>query len=149
VVKPYSQHPRSRTERYRNVRYDDCAALQKRLERYNGGGFDAIVRVNTMRKWQEAKHPYRACMALPFWAHIDSGGNVWGCPSFFGDKRFLYGNILTQTFRQVWNSAVKRRLMDNFCRMVNIDHCRVNCRMDEVNRFLWSLNHPPAHVNFV
>jgi hypothetical protein len=32
---------------------------------------------------------------------------------------------------------------------LNIDKCRVNCRMDPVNRYLWDLKSPPAHVNFI
>jgi hypothetical protein len=29
------------------------------------------------------------------------------------------------------------------------DQCRVNCRMDKINAFLWELKHPPAHANFI
>ena len=32
---------------------------------------------------------------------------------------------------------------------LNICDCKVSCRMDEVNRYLWELRVPPEHVNFI
>jgi hypothetical protein len=32
---------------------------------------------------------------------------------------------------------------------LDVSRCRVNCRMDEINRYLWDLKSPPEHVNFI
>jgi len=149
VVKPYSQHPQSKTTLYSSIRYKEYDYLVNELKELNTDNFNVIFRANTMKKWDEGEHRYKKCLALPFWSYIDSGGNVWGCSVYLGDKRFLYGNIYQQTFKEIWEG--ERRLESvRWCEgELDVSKCRVNCRMDEINRYLWELKNPPLHANFI
>lgn len=149
VVKPYSQHPQSKTTKYSDIKYADYEYLGQQLEELNSDDFNVIFRIRTMKKWDDPRHNYSCCLALPFWSYIDSGGNVWGCSMFMGDERFLYGNIYQQSFRQIWQG--KKRLDSIQYTQTELDtsNCRVNCRMDEINRYLWELKNVPEHVNFI
>lgn len=149
IVKPYSQHPQSRTDKYRDIRYSEYAALAGRLEKYSSPGFNVIFRLKTMEKWDAAAKRYGKCCALPFWSYIDAGGNVWGCSMFLGKKEFLYGNLLESSFKKIWLGARRKRSLRMVAERLDTARCRVNCRMDEVNGYLWELKHPPAHVNFI
>jgi len=149
VVKPYSQHPLSKTRQYRDIRYSEYESLSKRLRKYATPGFSVIFRLNTMRKWDAAVKRYGKCCALPFWTYVDAGGNVWGCSMFLGDKKFLYGNIMDSTFKEVWEGPRRARSLKMVAERLDTSKCRINCRMDEVNAYLWDLQHPPAHVNFI
>jgi len=149
VVKPYSQHPQSRTDRYRGIRYGDYAGLIEGWEALSDERFSVIVRTRTMRKWDEQRRPYERCLALPFWSYIDAGGNVWGCSMFLGDERFLYGNIYEESFEAIWTGPRRAASMEWVQACLDPARCRVNCRMDEINRYLWELTHPPAHANFI
>jgi len=149
VVKPYSQHPQSETERYRDVTYEDPQRLADELASLNTGEFSVIFRLNALQKAAEGRHPYTRCLALPFWSYIDAGGNVWGCSVYLGDERFLYGNITTETFKQIWEGERRAASLKWVCNDLDASGCRVNCRMDEANRYLWDLRTPPRHVNFI
>ena len=149
VIKPYSQHPQSITDKYRKIRYADFKQLAADLEHINRPGFSVIFRQNTMQKWDEGCRPYNRCLALPFWTYIDAGGNVWGCSMFLGKKEFLYGNIMDSSFKKVWQSEKRKRSLRMVAKNLDTTKCRINCRMDEVNSYLWDLKHPPAHVNFI
>jgi MoaA/NifB/PqqE/SkfB family radical SAM enzyme len=149
VVKPYSQHPSSITRRYKNIKYQKLLGLAGDLRKLNGDGFSVVFRIRTMQKWDQAQRPYRRCYALPFWTYIDSGGDVWGCSVYLGDKRFLYGNIYRQGYAKIWGGEKRRSSLKSAKERIDANSCRVNCRMDEVNRYLWELKHPPAHVNFI
>lgn len=149
VIKPYSQHPQSRTTRYKDVKYDSHLALAEKLEAFNSDRFHVVFRSRTMRKWDEGRHPYRRCLALPFWSYIDAGGNVWGCSMFLGDSRFLYGNIYENTFQEIWEGERRRKSLQWVQDEMDASQCRINCRMDEANRYLWELRNPPLHVNFI
>ncbi|MFH1876315.1 MAG: radical SAM protein [Candidatus Omnitrophota bacterium] len=148
VVKPYSHHPLSITRKYRNIKYADYLECIDGLRELNDERFEVIARLNTMKKWDEKSREYDCCYALNFWAHIDSAGVVWGCPMHFNDKRFKYGSIYQDTFKNIWNGAAKRKLLSGR-KSFSISGCRINCRMDEINKFLWKLKNPPEHVNFV
>ena len=149
VVKPYSQHPQSQHHAFESVSYAECDDLAEQLDQVRGGGFKGIFRRNAMQKWDTGTRPYRCCLALPFWSYMDAGGNIWGCSVYLGDERFLYGNIETATFAEIWQG---RRRIDSlrWCtEQLDVSSCRVGCRMDEVNRYLWELKHPHPHVNFI
>jgi len=149
VVKPYSQHPASRTAAYRDVRYDDYELLCEELEPLATDTFSVLVRTNTIARLQERDKGYERCLALPFWSYLDSGGNIWGCSMFLEDDRFLYGNINEQGFQEIWEGERRRRSLAFVEQEMDAASCRVNCRMDKINRYLWELRHPPGHLNFI
>ncbi|MBM3251497.1 MAG: radical SAM protein, partial [Candidatus Omnitrophica bacterium] len=111
--------------------------------------FNTIFRLETMKKWDAAKRKYRHCYALPFWAYLDAQGNVWGCSAYLQDERFFYGNIYKNTFRNIWNGQIRKESLKFAEEKLETKNCRVNCRMDEINRYLWELKNPPEHVNFI
>ena len=149
VVKPYSQHLKSRTQAYRDIDYSSFLHLRDKLSRISDDSFSVIFREQTMQKLKRTVRGYERCLALPFWSYIDSGGNVWGCSAYLGDERFRYGNIYEQTFEEIWTGDLRRANLKMVAQQLDPEECRMNCRMDEVNLYLWELTHPKEHVNFI
>lgn len=149
VVKPYSHHPFSRTKRYRDIKYSRYLYLAERLNTFNSNRFNVIFRINTMQKWDRGIREYRHCYALPFWAYIDAGGDVWGCSAYLGDNNFIYGNIYKSGFKAICEGLRRKKIARWAQNKLDTVSCRVNCRMDEINRYLWELKHLPEHVNFI
>lgn len=149
VIKPYSQHPLSKTTKYKDIKYSDYLHLADKLNNFNDSKFSVIFRVNTMKKWDEGQRNYKHCLALPFWSYIDAGGTVWGCSAYLSDEHFIYGNIYKNTFKEIWEGEKRMKAVRWVEKDLDTNQCRVNCRMDEINRYLWQLKHPPEHVNFI
>lgn len=149
VIKPYSQHPQSKTDQYKGIKYSDLVAEAAKAESLATDKFSVILRRNTMKSWDCGTKDYNRCLALPFWTYIDSGGNVWGCSMFLEDDRFLYGNINDQTFKEIWESDKRKESLRFVREEMDASHCRLNCRMEHINRYLWELKHPGEHVNFI
>ncbi|MBI5886736.1 MAG: radical SAM protein [Deltaproteobacteria bacterium] len=149
VIKSYSQHLKSITRKYSEFKYGDYLHLEAELKEISGNGFNVVFRSNAMRKLEEDRRRYERCLALPFWTYVDAGGGVWGCSAFLNDKRFLYGNIYETSFEEIWNGPKRAAVTRLVAEELNTDACRVNCRMDEVNRYLWELKNPNPHVNFI
>ena len=149
VIKPYSQHPLSMTTKYKDIKYSDYLHLADKLNNFNSSKFSVIFRINTMKKWDEGQRNYKHCLALPFWSYIDAGGSVWGCSAYLGEERFHYGNLYQSSFKDIWEGEARVKSIRWAENELDIHQCRVNCRMDEINRYLWDLKHPPEHVNFI
>lgn len=149
VVKPYSQHPQSKTTTYQQMRYNEFYPLAEELAELNDEHFSVIFRLDTMRKWDEKGRYYERCLGLPFWSYLDAGGNIWGCSMYMRDDRFWYGNIYENTFAEIWEGSRRNQSREWFEKEFCPQQCRVNCRMDQVNQYLWQLKHPPEHVNFI
>lgn len=149
VVKPYSQHPLSNTNCFKDIKYSQYIDLADKLNKINGARFNVVFRMHTMKKWDEAKRNYKHCLALSFWAYIDAGGDVWVCSMYLTKKKFCIGNIYKNNFKDIWKSKKRASLVCWAAEKLNTDKCRVNCRMDEVNRYLWDLSYPSEHVNFI
>lgn len=150
VVKPYSQHRFSLTHEYEGLEYSAFLGLEQTLKDLNTETFSLIFRSNTMRKYT-ATDRYPRCYSVPFlWGYIMADGTVSGCSAYLLDKRFEYGNINEQTFQQIWHGDRRKESWRYVMNSLNIEECRKNCRMDEVNRYLYQLidNRPP-HVNFI
>jgi molybdenum cofactor biosynthesis enzyme MoaA len=147
VVKPYTNH-------YRNahnceIRYRDFNDLGLRLEKYNTDHFNIIFRATAMKKWDKKERDYSKCRCLPFWSYMDTLGNIWGCSAHLLEEGFNYGSIMQQTFKQIWEGEKRRASLKWVDTSLDIQTCKFNCRMDEVNKYLNELKEPPAHVNFI
>lgn len=149
VVKPYSQHHKSRTRIYQDLDYTKFYHLKDKLTGFQDKEFSVIFRERTMKKMKRTVRGYDRCLALPFWSYIDAGGNVWGCSAYLGDERFRYGNIHEQSFEQIWTGELRKKNLKLVAEQLDPEDCRMNCRMDEINLYLWELTHPKEHVNFI
>ena len=66
------------------------------------------------------------------------------------DDRFKLGNIYENTFKDVWCSNKKIEHAQFVKNELNINECRVNCRMNQVNTYLDNIvNKKQEHVNFI
>jgi cyclic pyranopterin phosphate synthase len=152
VIKPYSQHLFSETHVYENVNYGEYLAMASSLERLNTDAFQVIFRSNTMKKHIEDESArYKKCNATPFfWAYVMADGAVYGCSAYLLDKRFEYGNLKEQSFQQIWEGERRAANFSYVRHELDIKECRKNCRMDEVNRYLYQLREGLVpHVNFI
>ncbi len=152
VVKPYSQHLFSNTHVYEGIDYNKFLNMADTFERLNTDRFHVVFRKNTMKKYMEDESKrYTKCNATPFmWAYVMADGAVYGCSAYLLDKRFEYGNLMEQSFRDIWEGERRRENFHYVRHHLDIHECRKNCRMDEVNRYLFKLreDHVP-HVNFI
>lgn len=152
VVKPYSQHLFSETHLYEDINYNNYLSLADTLRPLNTESFQVVFRENTMKKYtQDESERYTKCNATPFfWGYIMADGAVCGCSAYLLDERFMYGNINDQTFQQIWEGAKREANFRYVRNELNIKECRKNCRMDEVNRYLFNLREGRVeHVNFI
>lgn len=152
VVKPYSQHNLSVTQTYRDVDYAKYQPLRTALAAFDNERFQVVFRDNTMQKHDAGNQDrYPRCLATPaFWAYVMASGAVYGCSAYLLDQRFEYGNVNAQDFASIWEGERRRDSFRFVRHELDIRQCRVNCRMDEVNRYLDRLvNERVEHVNFI
>jgi len=149
LIKPYSQHLLSNNTSYKDIKYDNYMHLADTLEKFNNNKFNVIFRKETMEKWDEGQHKYKQCLALPFWSYIDAEGNVCGCFNYLGNEKFHYGNINKNTIEEIWTGEKRKLSLQWVNSELNTSQCRVNCRMNKINEYLWNLKHPIEHVNFI
>lgn len=150
VIKPYSQHLSSKTTKYENIDYSKMLDLENELRDISNENFSVIFRANTMKKHVEKKQPYSTCHSTPFfWGYISAKGEVFGCSAYLGDERFCYGNIYENSFKDIWEGEKRKESYRYIQNDLDIKDCRLNCRMDEVNRYLFRLKNPHEHDNFI
>ena len=152
VIKPYSQHKFSDTEIYKDVDYEPYINLGSTLEKYNSADFNVIFRVNTIKNWlSQNNQRYCKCLATPSaWAYWMASGDVYSCSAYLLDDRFKLGNIKESSFDEIWKSETRRKNSDFVLDELDISECRVNCRMDQVNRYLDSVHGQTIpHINFI
>ena len=150
VIKPYSQHMFSETKIYEGLQYDSLIKLEETFKKFNTDKFNVIFRSHTMRKYTNEDR-YSKCYATPFmWGYIMADGSVYGCSAYLLDDKFNYGNINKNTFSEIWEGEARKKNFLYIKNELDISNCRKNCRMDEVNRYLFALiENKIPHVNFI
>jgi cyclic pyranopterin phosphate synthase len=152
VVKPYSQHNFSITHEYENINYSEFLDLGEKLNSFNTGNFNVVFRQHTMKKYISfQKGRYQKCYATPFfWGYVMANGEVYGCSAYLNDERFNYGNLNDESFQAIWEGEKRQKNFHYIQNELDISECRVNCRMDEINHYLYRLKENLVpHVNFI
>lgn len=150
VIKPYSQHLSSETQKYKDIDYSKMMDIEKELKEISNENFSIVFRANTMKKYVEKSQAYDKCHSTPFfWGYIAADGKVFGCSAYLGKEEFCYGNIYDNSFNEIWEGEKRKSSYLYIKNGLDIKDCRVNCRMDEVNRYLFRLKNPQSHDNFI
>lgn len=149
IIKPFSKHPMSYAHVDSAPPDSDLRCLREELQQLSSDKFKIIFRYHTMEKLWNGKRAYGQCLGLPFFAYIDSNGNIYACSAYLGDDRFCYGNIYENFFSEIWNGERRRKVLETVENELDVAQCREVCRLDEINTYLWELKHPPPHVNFI
>jgi radical SAM protein with 4Fe4S-binding SPASM domain len=150
AIKPYSQHPASLTREHSGTDYTELDGLAKALAGEETDGFKVIFRSAAFGAAVSGKRGYGKCLSTPvFWAYVRANGDVYGCLDFLNDPAFRYGNIHESSFEAVWEGEARRKGLEHMTNRHDLSRCRVNCRMGQVNEYLWELRHPSEHANFI
>lgn len=94
--------------------------------------------------------PYDHCLDVPLYFQISGNGKCYPCGYLFGDERYCYGDITTQSIGEILHSdrywEVVKVLQTTFD--VHKD-CIGCCRHDSSNIFLQRFVNRPDHINFI
>jgi len=149
VIKPYSQHLSSMetAKKYSGLEYNSGETFAKLKEKFEDETFSIVVRNNAIA---ETGHSYDRCYSTPnFWAYLMSNGDLYSCSAYLLDNRFNLGNINESTFQAIWEGEKRKKNIELVENHLDINECRVNCRMNQVNKYLWELKNPPSHLSFI
>lgn len=150
VVKPYTQSLYGESHKYEGLRYQEYHHLDEQLANVETDSFKVVYRRKTMEKLDEDERPYPVCNATPFfWAYIMASGDLYGCSAYLQNDKFVVGNVMEEGFKTLWEGEKRHQMFDYVRNELDITRCRVNCRMDDINRYLWALDNPDPHVNFI
>ena len=150
VVKPYTQSESSSNRTYESIDYTNYAKQGNSFDHISTDTFRVVYRDNTMAKYNSSER-YSRCHAVPFlWGYVMADGTLTTCSAYLLDPRFELGNVNEKGFQELWESEKRKQIWTMMKPGFDISGCRKNCRMDEVNRYLYSLiDAPPPHVNFI
>lgn len=146
VVKPVGDYRKNQYLAEKNLKELYTEEL-KEAEDLSDAHFKAQVRWDMFKEWE--KKLYQKCLSLPFMAVIEADGGVYACGGYWQDKRYLYGNLHQQSFKEIWDSSRRKQIMKQMEENVNFEECYNCCRNHALNNFLWSLQQKPAHINFI
>ena len=154
VIKPFSQEPSSINKLYEDIDYRSMTlrANEKRLKALETENFKVSYRSETMSNYHEdQENRYTTCYSTPIYmAYLMAEGSVYGCKDHLLDTNFCYGNINKNTFTEIWKGERRREGIEYVLNELDVSKCRVNCRMDKVNRYLFDLKEGKVdHMNFI
>ena len=149
VVKPYSQHIFSHTTRYKDMRHSGLDELKAECAALSTPEFSCIIRSRAISRSDQHKS-YTRCLSTPFfWGYVMADHSVYSCSCYLGDPHFNIGNLKEDSFLEVWTSDARKKNWEMLKNEHDIGGCRLNCRMDAINQYLWTLLHPGPHANFI
>ena len=154
VIKPFSQEEKSINRLYDDIDYRSMGlrANEKELNELERENFKVSYRSETMSIYH-ADHDerYTTCYSTPIYmAYIMADGSVYGCKDHLLNEEFHYGNINKNSFSEIWQGEIRKKGIEYVLNSLDVSKCRVNCRMDKVNRYLFDLkNELINHMNFI
>src|SRR3989344_6071862 len=91
------------------------------------------------RYWNDGLD-YNVCLAHRFTPYLDSDGTLQLCVGHAGEAEHVFGNIYEQSFKEIWKSDKRQKVID----AIDLHKCRSACREDPLNKVLWGLTKDEA-----
>lgn len=150
-VKSFGYQPQSKSELKngfdRSEFYNQQEELEMQLSALNTENFKCIYRKNRIKK-AKLERTYHECHALPFYSFIDSSGEIWPCCTLLGNKDMCFGNLHDRSFVEIWQGEKRKHVIEKI-KQSGLKQCSLDCRLDEMNRYLQELKYPNTHLNFI
>jgi len=143
-IKPYSQHPESINRLSGALNYGECLDLETDLKREETESFKIHFRANAMKNLT-LNRQYDKCLGNPFWTYIDANEKVWSCSAFLGNDEYCFGDLKENSFEEIWTSERRKKILNS----IDAKKCREICRLHSINNYLYRINHPEEHDNFI
>lgn len=150
-VKSLGWNPLTNSELRNTVdRKEYYAHRDEMVNELNGlcdNNFRAVYRGNRMSKTIETRR-YEECYASPFHVCIDANGDVVPCCVFLGVSEMCFGNVYEKTFEEIWAGERRRNVLEELKRG-KLSQCPAECRLSDMNSYLYEIKNPGEHVNFI
>ena len=130
-------------------KYPSYEPLLKSAEGFSTDEYQVII------KWRKimscGKKNYDHCLGIPFLLQISGNGDVKPCGFLFPKQGYLMGNIINQSFKDIFNSETYWKIIEELALEFDVHtKCGTACRQDYINEFLWDLKfNKPEHINFI
>ena len=89
--------------------------------------------------------PYKKCHGISFVAEITANQELYPCCHLSGNKRYLYGSLKENSFKEIWNSQKRKDAVDS----IDFRDCPNPCVFNTNNKILWDLKQKVPHENFL
>ena len=146
VVKPPSQNVRNDFRADVHL-FEQCEDVLNELRAFTDDNFRVEIRMDQFEQLQ--KRDYKSCLGLPFITMVGEDGGVYTCNGFWGNDDYKYGSLHEKSFKEIWQSDIRKAIQDRVEKHQDFHTCEPICRHNSINRFLWSLRNPPDHINFI
>ena len=149
VLKPYSQATFMLSHQYENIDYTTMREYLQSVVKKSTPTFKVIYRSNAINEEITKKHAYDKCRSTPTaWCYSMADGRLFTCSAHLLDDRFCIGNLNENTFQEIWEGERRRENWRLMREEFDIKQCRLNCRMNNANKYLHQLTHQP-HRAFI
>ncbi len=130
--------------------YKDFSNILRQAETYASGDYKVIVKWDKILN--EGHRDYDNCLGAPFLLYSSGDGKLYNCGMWFDTREdeFRLGDLTEQSFKEIFESERYWEVVRKQSCSVDVHkECYSNCRTHHINDFLWKLENPPSHVNFI
>ncbi len=111
-------------------------------------------KTNIVVKWNfmdiSKRKPYNRCVDVPLLFQVSGDGKCYPCGYLFRDERYEYGDLNTQSLKEIIESDKYWNIVDTMINKFDVHtDCSGACRHDKINEFIWNYLQKPKSINFI
>ncbi len=115
--------------------------------KHSGNGFQVLY---SKHKYEMAQDPefgryYRKCYGQQFATVISASAKMYVCCHTRGYEKYCIGDLTKKSFKEIWNSEKRKRIIHK----IDFSDCIPLCRDNTFNQILWNIKQTREHVNFL
>ncbi len=113
----------------------------------SGNGFRILCSKHKydMMMDKEYGRNYKKCYGHQFATVIAADAKMYLCCHMRGYDRYCIGDLRKNTFKKIWDSPQRKKVVEN----IDFKDCVPLCRDNTFNQILWNVKQPREHVNFL